>query len=193
MLMGLRKLLRADLTGLKPGRPKNSVGIWPWNLNRLYPEILKCSSHGRVIYGKPGPPGTIQRLSQVAPDSSGKKYGGGREAYESQGSYTEARGRYHRVLTARCQTGKGHPLSIGAEPLFAQIGDRSNSAELSRSTEGVPAGATIAILVMPAPRTSSRESISQRPGRPRRETDARKDTLEQALNLYPDFEEHTWD
>jgi len=129
------QLLRAD-TGLKQENKSVALSL---ELNRLYPDDPEMLYHTARIYGNQAFV-TIRRLSQVAPDSIWKSLAAA-EAYESQGSYTEAVGEYRRVLTLDPYR-KGIHYRLG-RTLFAQS-RQNNSAELkARSNEGVPAGAAI--------------------------------------------------
>ena len=115
------QLLRAD-TGLKQENKSVALSL---ELNRLYPDDPEMLYHTARIYGNQAFV-TIRRLSQVAPDSIWKSLAAA-EAYESQGSYTEAVGEYRRVLTLDPYR-KGIHYRLG-RTLFAQS-RQNNSAEL---------------------------------------------------------------
>jgi tetratricopeptide (TPR) repeat protein len=103
------------------------------------------------------------------------------EAYESQGSYTEAAGEYHRVLTLDPYR-KGIHYRLG-RTLFAQS-RQNNSAELKAEAMKEfqqelrldPSDASAAYELGEASRSAGQLEEAGR-------------YFEQALNFYPDFEE----
>jgi tetratricopeptide (TPR) repeat protein len=169
------QLLRAD-TGLKQESKSVALAL---ELNRLYPDDPEVLYHTARIYGNQAFL-TIQRLSQVAPDSLWKSLAAA-EAYESQGSYTAAVGEYRHVLaldpnrsrihyrlgrTLLAQSRQNISVELKAEALkeFQQElaldpSDASAAYELGESARG----------------TGELEEASR--------------YFEQALRFYPDFEE----
>jgi tetratricopeptide (TPR) repeat protein len=169
------QLLRAD-TGLKQENKSVALAL---ELNRLYPDDPEMLYHTARIYGNQAFL-TIQRLSRVAPDSIWKSLAAA-EAYESQGSYTEAVGEYRRVLTL-------DPYRMGihyrlGRTLFAQS-RQSNSAELKAEAMKEfqqelrldPSDASAAYELGEASRSAGQLEEAGR-------------YFEQALKFYPDFEE----
>ncbi len=148
-------------------------------LLRAYPDDPEVLYHTARIYGNQAFL-TIQRLSQVAPDSVWKSMAAA-EAYESQGSYTEAVGEYHRVLTLDPYR-KGIHYRLG-RTLFAQS-RQNNSAELKAEAMKEfqqelrldPSDASAAYELGEASRSAGQLEEAGR-------------YFEQALNFYPDFEE----
>jgi tetratricopeptide (TPR) repeat protein len=169
------ELLRVD-TSLKQ---ENKAVPLALELNRLYPDDPEVLYHTARIYGNQAFL-TIQRLSQVAPDSIWKSMAAA-EAYESQGSYTEAVGEYHRVLTLDPYR-KGIHYRLG-RTLFAQS-RQNNSAELKAEAMKEfqqelrldPSDASAAYELGEASRSAGQLEEAGR-------------YFEQALNFYPDFEE----
>ena len=169
------ELLRAE-TGLKQENKSVALAL---ELNRLYPDDPEVLYHTARIYGNQAFL-TIQRLSQVAPDSVWKSMAAA-EAYESQGSYTEAVGEYHRVLTLDPDR-KGIHYRLG-RTLFAQS-RQINSAELKaealkefqQELRLDPSDASAAYELGEASRSAGQLEEAGR-------------YFEQALNFYPDFEE----
>jgi tetratricopeptide (TPR) repeat protein len=169
------QLLRAD-TGLKQENKSVALSL---ELNRLYPDDPEMLYHTARIYGNQAFV-TIRRLSQVAPDSIWKSLAAA-EAYESQGSYTEAVGEYRRVLTLDPYR-KGIHYRLG-RTLFAQS-RQNNSAELKAEAMKEfeqelrldPSDASAAYELGEASR-----SVGQ--------LEEAGTYFEQALKFYPDFEE----
>jgi len=169
------QLLRAD-TGLKQENKSVALSL---ELNRLYPDDPEMLYHTARIYGNQAFV-TIQRLSQVAPDSIWKSLAAA-EAYESQGSYTEAMGEYRRVLTLDPYR-KGIHYRLG-RTLFAQS-RQNNSAELKAEAMKEfqqelrldPSDASAAYELGEASRSAG-------------QLEEAGTYFEQALKFYPDFEE----
>jgi tetratricopeptide (TPR) repeat protein len=169
------QLLRAD-TGLKQENKSIALSL---ELNRLYPDDPEMLYHTARIYGNQAFV-TIRRLSQVAPDSIWKSLAAA-EAYESQGSYTEAVGEYRRVLTLDPYR-KGIHYRLG-RTLFAQS-RQNNSAELkAEATKEFeqelrldPSDASAAYELGEASRSDG-------------QLEEAGTYFEQALKFYPDFEE----
>jgi tetratricopeptide (TPR) repeat protein len=169
------QLLRAD-TGLKQENKSIALSL---ELNRLYPDDPEMLYHTARIYGNQAFV-TIRRLSQVAPDSIWKSLAAA-EAYESQGSYTEAVGEYRRVLTLDPYR-KGIHYRLG-RTLFAQS-RQNNSAELKAEAMKEfeqelrldPSDASAAYELGEASRSDG-------------QLEEAGTYFEQALKFYPDFEE----
>jgi len=169
------QLLRAD-TGLKQENKSVALSL---ELNRLYPDDPEMLYHTARIYGNQAFV-TIRRLSQVAPDSMWKSLAAG-EAYESQGSYTEAVGEYRRVLTLDPYR-KGIHYRLG-RTLFAQS-RQNNSAELKAEAMKEfeqelrldPSDASAAYELGEASRSAG-------------QLEEAGTYFEQALKFYPDFAE----
>jgi tetratricopeptide (TPR) repeat protein len=169
------QLLRAD-TGLKQENKSVALSL---ELNRLYPDDPEMLYHTARIYGNQAFV-TIRRLSQVAPDSIWKSLAAA-EAYESQGSYTEAVGEYRRVLTLDPYR-KGIHYRLG-RTLFAQS-RQNNSAELKAEAMKEfeqelrldPSDASAAYELGEASRSAG-------------QLEEAGTYFEQALKFYPDFAE----
>ncbi len=169
------QLLRAD-TGLKEENKSVALAL---ELNRLYPDDPEVLYHTARIYGNQAFV-TIQRLSQVAPDSIWKSLAAA-EAYESQGAYTEAVGEYRHVLALDPNRSRIH-YRLG-RTILAQS-RQNNSAELKAEAmkefkqELVldPSDASAAYEIGEASRSAGLLEEAER-------------YFEQALKFYPDFEE----
>jgi len=169
------QLLRAE-TGLKQESKSVALAL---ELNRLYPDDPEMLYHTARIYGNQAFV-TIHRLSQVAPDSIWKSLAAA-EAYESRGSFTEAVGEYHRVLTLDPYR-KGIHYRLG-RTLLAQSW-QNNSAELKaealkefqQELRVDPTDASAAYELGEASRSAG-------------QLDEAEIYFEQALRFYPAFEE----
>src|ERR1700687_5053940 len=169
------QLLRAD-TGLKQENKSVALAL---ELNRLYPDDPEMLYHTARIYGNQAFL-TIQRLSQVAPDSLWKSLAAA-EAYESQGSYTEAVGEYRRVLTLDPNRPRIH-YRLG-RTILAQS-RQNNAAELKAEALKEfqlelrldPSDASAAYELGEASRSAGQLEEAGR-------------YFEQALKFYPDFVE----
>ena len=169
------QLLRAD-TGLKQENKSVALAL---ELNRLYPDDPEMLYHTARIYGNQAFL-TIQRLSQVAPDSLWKSLAAA-EAYESQGSYTEAVGEYRRVLTLDPNRPRIH-YRLG-RTILAQS-RQNNAAELKAEALKEfqlelrldPSDASAAYELGEASRSAGQLEDAGR-------------YFEQALKFYPDFVE----
>jgi tetratricopeptide (TPR) repeat protein len=169
------QLLRAD-TGLK--QENKSVGL-ALELNRLYPDDPEMLYHTARIYGNQAFL-TIQRLSQVAPDSLWKSLAAA-EAYESQGSYTEALGEYRRVLALDPNRSRIH-YRLG-RTLLAQS-RQNNSLELK--AEALKEFQK-ELIVDPSDASAAYELGESARGTG--ELEEARGYFEQAMKFYPDFEE----
>jgi tetratricopeptide (TPR) repeat protein len=169
------QLLRAD-TGLNLESKSVALAL---ELNRLYPNDPEMLYHTARIYGNQAFV-TIQRLSQVAPDSLWKSLAAA-EAYESQGSYAEAVGEYRRLLTLDPNRSRIH-YRLG-RTLLAQ--SRENHAaelkaealrEFQLELRLDPSDASAAYELGEASRSAGQLEEAGK-------------YFEQALKFYPDFEE----
>jgi tetratricopeptide (TPR) repeat protein len=169
------QLLRAD-TGLKQESKSVALAL---ELNRLYPDDPELLYHTARIYGNQAFL-TIQRLSQVAPDSLWKSLAAA-EAYESQGSYTEAVGEYRHVLALDPHRSRIH-YRLG-RTILAQS-RQNNSVELK--AEALKEFQQELVL------DPSDANAAYELGESARSTgqlEEAKGYFEQALKFYPDFEE----
>ena len=169
------QLLRAD-TGLKQENKSVALAL---ELNRLYPDDPEMLYHTARIYGNQAFL-TIQRLSQVAPDSLWKSLAAA-EAYESQGSYTEALGEYRRVLALDPNRSRIH-YRLG-RTLLAQS-RQNNSLELK--AEALKEFQKELIL---DPSDASAAYELGESSRSTGQVEEARGYFEQALKFYPDFEE----
>jgi len=169
------QLLRAD-TGLKQENKSVALAL---ELNRLYPDDPEMLYHTARIYGNQAFL-TIQRLSQVAPDSLWKSLAAA-EAYESQGSYTEALGEYRRVLALDPNRSRIH-YRLG-RTLLAQS-RQNNSLELK--AEALQEFQKELIL---DPSDASAAYELGESSRSTGQVEEARGYFEQALKFYPDFEE----
>jgi tetratricopeptide (TPR) repeat protein len=169
------QLLRAD-TGLKQENKSVALAL---ELNRLYPDDPEMLYHTARIYGNQAFL-TIQRLSQVAPDSLWKSLAAA-EAYESQGSYTEALGEYRRVLALDPNRSRIH-YRLG-RTLLAQS-RQNNSLELK--AEALKEFQKELIL---DPSDASAAYELGESSRSAGQVEEARGYFEQALKFYPDFEE----
>ena len=169
------QLLRAD-TGLKQENKSVALAL---ELNRLYPDDPEMLYHTARIYGNHAFL-TIQRLSQVAPDSLWKSLSAA-EAYESQGSFTEAAGEYRRVLTLDPNRSRIH-YRLGRTILSESR--QNNSAELKaealkefqQELELDPSDASAAYELGESARSTG-------------QLEEARGYFDQALKFYPGFEE----
>jgi tetratricopeptide (TPR) repeat protein len=169
------QLLRAD-TGLKQENKSVALAL---ELNRLYPDDPEVLYHTARVYGNQAFL-NIQRLSLVAPDSLWKSLAAA-EAYESQGSYTEAVGEYRHVLVLDPNRSRIH-YRLG-RTLLAQS-RQNNSAEL----KAVALKEFEQELALdPSDASAAYELGESARGTGQLEEASRY--FEQALRFYPDFEE----
>jgi tetratricopeptide (TPR) repeat protein len=169
------QLLRAD-TGLNNESKSVALAL---ELNRLYPDDPEMLYHTSRIYGNQAFV-TIQRLSQVAPDSIWKSLAAA-EAYESQGSYTEAVGEYRHVLALDPNRSRIH-YRLG-RTLLGQS-RQNNSPELKadalkefqQELQLDPSDASAAYELGESARSAG-------------QLEEARGYFEQALKFYPDFEE----
>jgi tetratricopeptide (TPR) repeat protein len=169
------QLLRAD-TGLNNESKSVALAL---ELNRLYPDDPEMLYHTSRIYGNQAFV-TIQRLSQVAPDSIWKSLAAA-EAYESQGSYTEAVGEYRHVLALDPNRSRIH-YRLG-RTLLGQS-RQNNSPELKadalkefqKELQLDPSDASAAYELGESARSAG-------------QLEEARGYFEQALKFYPDFEE----
>ncbi len=169
------QLLRAD-TGLKQ---ENKAVALALELNRLYPDDPELLYHTARIYGNQAFL-TIQRLSQVASDSLWKSLAAA-EAYESQGSFTEAVGEYRRVLALDPNRSRIH-YRLG-RTLLAQS-RQNNSVELK--AEALKEFQQELVL---DPSDASAAYELGESARGTGQLEEARGFFEQALKFYPDFEE----
>jgi tetratricopeptide (TPR) repeat protein len=169
------QLLRAD-TGLKQEDKAVALAL---ELNRLYPDDPELLYHTARIYGNQAFL-TIQRLSQVAPDSLWKSLAAA-EAYESQGSYTEAVGEYRYVLALDPNRTRIH-YRLG-RTILAQS-RQNNSIELK--AEALKEFQRELVL---DPTNANAAYELGESGRSTGQLEEARGYFEQALKFYPDFEE----
>lgn len=169
------ELLRAE-TGMNLESKSVALAL---DLNRVYPDDPEVLYHTARIYGNQAFL-TIQRLSQVAPDSVWKSLAAA-EAYESQGSYTEAVGEYRRVLSLDPHRTRIH-YRLG-RTLLAQS-RQNNSAEV----EAEAMKEFQQELALDASDASAAYELGEA-SRSAGQLDEARGYFEQALKYYPDFEE----
>jgi len=169
------ELLRAE-TGMN--QEHKTVGL-ALELNRVYPDDPEVLYHTARIYGNQAFL-TIQRLSQVAPDSVWKSLAAA-EAYESQGSYTEAVGEYRRVLTLDPRRTRIH-YRLG-RTLLAQ--SRQNSSAELKAEAMKEFQQELALDASDASAAYELGEASRTAG----QLDEARGYFEEALKYYPHFEE----
>lgn len=169
------QLLRAE-TGLNQESKSVALAL---ELNRLYPDDPEMLYHTARIYGNEAFV-TIQRLSQVAPDSIWKSLAAA-EAYESQGAYTEAVGEYRHVLALDPNRPRIH-YRLG-RTLLGQS-RQNNSPELKADALKE---FQQELLVDPSDASAAYELGES--ARSMGQLEEARGYFEQALKFYPDFEE----
>jgi tetratricopeptide (TPR) repeat protein len=168
--------LMRSYTGLRRDRDAVEVAL---ELNRLYANDPEVLYHTGKVYGNYAFL-TVQKLAQEAPNSVWRHLAAA-EAFESQGSYNEAISEYRHVLAIDPNRAGIH-YRIGRTLLAQshQTGAQANTAEALKEFEeelqADPGNGNAAYEIA---------EIHRKAG----EFEQAEQFFEQALKLYPDFEE----